>query len=618
VTVHTKPLRVHNAGFLLSRLAADCAPLQEYRELTQNSIEAILRLVKSGRQAEGEILWDVDWIAAGQHRLYKLSIIDNGEGMTGQELVKYINHLSSSSTEQSLEGNFGVGAKITAGVRNPLGIVYMSWRDGKGSMIHFWLDPDTKEYGLKQFLLPDGTYALWAEVEDEAKPEIIRDHGTVVVLLGATRESNTVEPPSGAAYPTHWLTRYLNRRYFAFPEKIRVRVREFSRRDPSSWPTSPKVGMGDEGSQLRRVLGQSAHLDKHKVTSGTVPLTGATARWWLLKDDIREHDLWQTTGHVAALYQNELYEMRDGQAGRRVLQSFGVLFGSSRVVIYVEPEPSARKVTSNTARSSLVLDGEPLPWDKWAEEFRGAMPDAIQDMMDELVAGSGAKNHQEAIRQRLKAIRDLLRLTKYRRTPQGDFETDEDVPGGKPKADTVAKPQRGAAPSGGSGGRNADLYGSIIRVGGDPAEVVIPKNIEPEVAWVFLSDGTREAGDLEDKAARFVAPTKLLINGDFRVFTDMITHFCRLYEGVPGAPEVIAEVVREWFEQQLIETVLGIRTLEGSKQWSDDVVQQALSEEALTAAAMPRYNLYGQVRRSLGQQLGGLKNRDPGSAAASA
>ena len=43
---------------MLERMAKDCSELQFLRELTQNSIESILRLPKK----KGEILWDVDWI----------------------------------------------------------------------------------------------------------------------------------------------------------------------------------------------------------------------------------------------------------------------------------------------------------------------------------------------------------------------------------------------------------------------------------------------------------------------------------------------------------------------------------------------------------------------------
>ena len=88
----------------------------------------------------------------------KLCITDTGDGMTGEEMVRYINQLSSSSSEQSFVGNYGVGAKIAAATRNPAGLIYMSWRAGRGSIIHLWRDPINLQYGLRQFERPDGTW----------------------------------------------------------------------------------------------------------------------------------------------------------------------------------------------------------------------------------------------------------------------------------------------------------------------------------------------------------------------------------------------------------------------------------------------------------------------------
>ena len=69
---------------------------------------------------------------------------------------------------------------------------------------------------------------------------------------------------------------------------------------------------------------------------------------------------------MAALYQDEIYELATARAGMSKLQQFGVTFGYRFVVIYVEPRNgSARALTTNTARTSLLIDNEPLPWAEW-------------------------------------------------------------------------------------------------------------------------------------------------------------------------------------------------------------------------------------------------------------
>lgn len=47
----------------------------------------------------------------------------------------------------------------------------------------------------------------------------------------------------------------------------------------------------------------------------------------------------------------------------------------------------------------------------------------------------------------------------------------------------------------------------------------------------------------------------------------------------------------------------------GSAKWPPNLVEKALSEEALTSVVMPRYNLYQQVSRVLGTKLGSLKEK---------
>ena len=113
--LRTIPMGGGNLTFMVEKLGDDCAALQFVRELTQNSIESI-RKAPGGK---GELRWDVAWPHHALTGAYKLAVIDTGIGMTGEEMVGYINNLSSSVHEQSRHGNFGVGAKIAALPRNP-------------------------------------------------------------------------------------------------------------------------------------------------------------------------------------------------------------------------------------------------------------------------------------------------------------------------------------------------------------------------------------------------------------------------------------------------------------------------------------------------------------------
>src|ERR1051325_9294914 len=145
----TRPMTVANIAFLLDRLAADTPPNQQIRELTENALEAIQRRTQSGDTNEGLVKWDIDWEHLRRTGQYKLCIIDNGDGMTAEQMAKYLNSLAvqGANQTQSISENFGVGAKITALFRNRFGLVYQSWRDGKGAMVRLHRDDRMGEYG---------------------------------------------------------------------------------------------------------------------------------------------------------------------------------------------------------------------------------------------------------------------------------------------------------------------------------------------------------------------------------------------------------------------------------------------------------------------------------------
>jgi hypothetical protein len=595
----TSPMTVKNTFFLLDRLGQDCHHLQFLRELTQNSIQAIQRI-----DEPGQIVWDVDWNYFDLAGVMKLCVVDTGDGMTGPEMEEHINKLSSSGTEQSFTGNFGVGAKITAATRNHAGMVYLSWKNGRGAMIHLWRNPDDGTYGLIQQRRADGTYGEFVELDDEVKPSLIRDHGTKIVLLGNSEEENTMKAPAGAPSPSRWIAKYLNTRFFKFPDAVTVKARE-------GWE-HPRNDSAR--NKMRTVTGQQAYLEQHKVAAGKVSLKGATAHWWILEESdalSQEENYYASKGHVAALHKNELYELTTGRSTTAKLQMFGVIFGIRQVVIYVEPDASAGgHLTTNTARTNLLINNEPLPWADWAAEFREKMPSEIDELIQRKAASSSASSHFDTVRDRLKGILDLFKLSRYRPTPAGELLIDAEaaVRGGRVAhvGPRVGEREQNWGTSTSRGGTIGNIYTLFQKKTGEPGEKVQPDPF-PKWQWISVEDKTREPLDLEDRAARFLLDQNLLLlNADFRAFKDMIARWHKEFGGGETVKKTVEEVVRTWFEQALVETVMGVQALQGSKEWSQQQILAALSEEALTAAVMQRYHVNNSVKRELGAKLGKL------------
>lgn len=593
----TLEMRVANMTFMLERLSQDCAPLQFIRELTENAIDSIMALAYQS----GEIRWDVDWT---RYELepkegFKVAIIDTGIGMTGPEMVNYINQLSSSMHQQSKHGNFGMGAKIAAAPRNTLGLVYLSWKSGHGSMIHLWKDPDSDTYGLRRH--QNGEF--WLPIANDIRPEPIKDHGTMVVLLGNKLGENTMDAPPEGLIPSRWIVRYLNSRYFRFPQTVTVKARE-------NW-TSPR---DDRHNMLRKVVGQEAWLRSNSSESGLLALNQATAHWWILKEAVDDSGTHFSGGHVAALFDDELYEMAVGRPGVARLQSFGVIFGYNRVVIYVEPiQSQTGGLTANTARTNLLVECQPLPWTEWAAEFRNKMPEPIAKLMDQVAAGAGNTESAASIRERLKQIRELFKFSRYRPTPDGKHTIKDDFTntgGSSPDEGTSTGQSGGGGKRKRGGGRAGDIYALFADVGNTPAEEV-GGFADPQVTWVSVRDKTRTTDFLEDRAAKYLPQANTIqANSDFRVFTDMTARWRKFYSHIPSAEPVVEATVKEWFQQQLVETVLGALALRKSGNWSEQEVENLWSEDALTSAVLPRYHVDERIKRSLGSKLGTLKDKE--------
>jgi hypothetical protein len=582
-------LDVANASFFVEKLGAECGDLQALRELTMNGIQAIAAL---GRNAGGRVIWDLDWkrLEGTGGRVRKLSMIDTGIGMTPDALRFYINHLAASSHTQSRRQNFGVGAKIAAGSRNPHGLEYRSWHDGHGALVCFMRHPDGR-WGLQPQAWSDGRTDFWRPLDEHDKPWALlgQRHGTQVVLLGQhERDDTTQAPKSVVEGRRQWITRYLNSRFLHMPSAIEVLVREGQAK------TNER-----NASQLLRVHGQDHHLNQRAVHAGSVELSDALAHWWLLDDDRcgRRHEgtLWNSTGHTAGLFDGELYDqLPQTRGGYSRLHEFGIRFGYERVVLYLEPRVDEDRLEANTARTLLLVDHEPLPWARWAQEFAALMPPELSELQERTASADGTPR-REAIRARLAAHLPLYRLSRYRppRTPT--------TPSRPPRRDPAEPPEHhGAGPA--QLAPRSD-HGPSAPASADATEIDLP-----DVVWLSVDDGTRAPGDLEDQAARYdAARHELTINADFRAITDMTSHWTRRYRGTPGARPVVRAQVREWFEQTLVEVVLCAR----NSHWDAEQLAALLCPSALSAAVLPRQLLYATLNKRLGQKLGTAPEMPP-------
>jgi len=135
-------LRITGAGNWLNRMHEACPPFQWARELLINSLEAGANRVEFG----------IEWQAVEELGVYRRTIIDNGAGMGGEELVSFFSTLGEGAkTIGGVHDNYGVGAKIATLPWNPDGVVVVSYKRGVGSLIWIRRNPDSGEFELFEF-----------------------------------------------------------------------------------------------------------------------------------------------------------------------------------------------------------------------------------------------------------------------------------------------------------------------------------------------------------------------------------------------------------------------------------------------------------------------------------
>ena len=578
--------------------AVQAGPMQGARELTVNAVEAHAT----------EVAWDYDWELMARDGLAKLCIVDNGIGMTAAEMAHYIGNVGASGKQLARTGNLGAGAKIACALANPLGVQYRSWKTlqsgVEGQFGHY-----DGQWGMRTTVDTAGhAHATWRTAEDRV-PEVIAaaGHGTLITLWGETRDQDTFQAPASVTENrARWLVRYLNQRFFTAPAEVKIRVRDGAQRNRDGIPNGA----------LTDVVGHRVHLQRRAIAQGSLrlrrrdgALSNARIHWWILDDDVKGRRLesteWVSSGHVAGLWQGELYTLEEPtRGGYTTLQNFGIRHGYERVALIVEP---LGRVESDTARSRLMVDELELPWSRWQDEFARQMPEEIRELMRALARAGTRVDLRESVAQRIRqAPPGFFELPRYRRPRTIRAATPGHRQSGAPvvvtshgvqevdQEEAARRAQRNRERDGKRGARK-EL----------PVDHEAVLETLPAFDWVSVRDGTRSIGELEDLALRYDERNhRLQINRDFRGFRTLFDHFLGAYDHVPGAGELIEQTVREEIAYVAFETVQWAVALSHSSARSHDSRRHMLSPESLTVGLTPRLIVHAKLFKLFQQRLG--------------
>ncbi|MCK5883897.1 MAG: hypothetical protein KAG61_09425 [Bacteriovoracaceae bacterium] len=598
-------IKAENPSTLVNIMGTECPPLQFLREYTVNSIEAI----KRANAKKGVILWGIDPYYLAKDKVEKLCIVDNGDGMTLDEMIHQVATLGVEGANKTHgeDANFGVGGKISAFKNNPEGMVYKSKKNGKCSIVIIAL-VDSK-YVIKEA----------KSITNKLMPGLLQKEksGTIVTFLGESLDENTARRISDKGKKDKagfkYLIQYLNTKFFDIPSQIQITVLD----------SNDKHG----GTKNRTIQGMKRLLNKKSLSKGSLSFNEFNAHWWIQENDFSKNNgtimgnMGGSCGHIAIILNGEVYEKP--YPPYSYLPRFGVYAGMRQVFIYIEP--TGDNIYAAIARTRLTVNGNPLSINDMGKLFNDNMPKKLRDFIDAQMGTA----QSSTVKDMLKKFLNRFKVPKYiqqtkgdidgnlvldhtRKNEKGDLAGCED--GDNPYMPSSDTPIKDLNSRKGSSAKDKEIYGS----GRKGKNSMQQGNIAdyPDVVWQSVKPmsediGIREPGDMEDRVGKFIPNTNtLIINADFAPIDEVIKYWNhRLSITSKGDAKVVRRAVHRSYELNLVDAIIHTKALgrSGANDWNEEIVNKILSDEfSLTTIATPQFHLTSTLKHEIRKDIGRL------------
>lgn len=309
-----------------------CTKDQFLREFWKNAEQAIIRHRQKNNLTPEQYQGKIRVFSRLLKGKVKLCVADNGIGMNNRELETFLRELKSSHKQKTDYHNFGIGSKVSASVPNTVGIMYESWKNGKGYMCIYGKGPDNT-YGILQMseVGADKHSVPLKEnyLEEQDCPNIIKNNGTMVTFLGTDfLESDTTDFKHWKLHATKagkgWVLKYYNNKIHSMAPNIDFRA------------------MGYDNS-LVKVSGLNADsLSQNTLQNGVFDAGGGNyINWYILKPYYNDkggknrqsgHAQKDYSQHTAIICEDEVYEK---EVRKSVMQKCGISFGDDIILHFV-------------------------------------------------------------------------------------------------------------------------------------------------------------------------------------------------------------------------------------------------------------------------------------------
>lgn len=314
----------------------------------------------------------------------KLTFWNSGVGMDDAELRTATDLSSSLNKVKALDGNFGIGAKVSGLAASPEGIRYRSCKNRTVNEVTIGWDEVEQTYVRQVVTFPDGSQTLFCDVTAIVQQAVMTTDSdwTEVVLLGQSPDHDTVEEPigKGVEVDRSFIATSIFRRFASFSHGVEVSVDV----------AMTKGGGKDETGRYRKLRTLNEIMDRLEQHEDVVdPESGVEVRY--IHDPKHEssgHTLSAranpavgSTTFCALVYKEERYDFKTRKAWSSVAPSYGIPFGSR--VLTIEIRLPDRFALPSQYRDTLTWphDRSPLVADQFAHLVRQLMPEWVKEVI---------------------------------------------------------------------------------------------------------------------------------------------------------------------------------------------------------------------------------------------
>ena len=484
----------------------------------------------------------------------KMSILDNGHGMTGEQLQENMSNLFSSGRGKKFVAaggnNFGIGLRAMGAFHNPYALIVESWVGGYGHRVIVRKNARTGQYEL----MPNGPTDNSVLEEGIAIPKrlykLAKEQGRSDDLISGTRVIFMGKSSTEDTLSELQVSKDIQKRFFRF------------------LTTDMQIHVKRTTDQARRSICSAIKLLQGGVDYGTKIYEcafGKVVVHYAMRQDFDSSGVDQHSRihpGVRTVWNNEIYAHTTALEMYRAL---GIVLDPKAWAIYFELPTDA--FTSKMDRASIVhsKDQQPFdPYEELCELVRNDLPAAIKAHQEKLAA---AEDVLPKLDDWIKAeFAKLIGLNYSMSTQIAGAEEIDPVDTGDMSCTTIDEESATTAvvitrTGGGGGGSTADHKDTKCSVGTKKKAMSVPDAL-PEVAWASFLE-TKQESDVSMPAGSYNhehGPRgKLTINTDFPLYKTLLRKLKNDYKGFSVGESILEDMLKRYWSLKFCVYIAGVK-----------------------------------------------------------